>query len=233
MARRGGREGDGRVSQTGMRHGLLGGTFDPIHVGHLGIAEAARNALGLDAITLLPAPVPPHRGAPGASAPHRFAMAALAIQDRANLKLSDVEFDSPGPSYTDTTLNRLSARGIDTTALFFIIGADAFGDIASWKNFPSVLGRCHFVVVSRPGSPVTAMRDMLPALSERMMDAPCTIPTPKPCLFLVDAPTPPVSSTGIRERLVAGRSIAGLVHGGRTRPISRSTSLHGLSTGAA
>jgi nicotinate-nucleotide adenylyltransferase len=214
-----------------MRHGLLGGTFDPIHVGHLGIAEAARNALGLDAITLLPAPVPPHRGAPGASAPHRFAMAALAIQDRANLKLSDVEFDSPGPSYTDTTLNRLSARGIDTTALFFIIGADAFGDIASWKNFPSVLGRCHFVVVSRPGSPVTALRDVLPALSERMMDAPCTIPT-EPCIFLVDAPTPPVSSTGIRERLVAGRSIAGLVPAAVQAYIEKHE-LYGLSTGAA
>ncbi|HSG01251.1 MAG TPA: nicotinate-nucleotide adenylyltransferase [Vicinamibacterales bacterium] len=193
-----------------MRHGLLGGTFDPIHVGHLDVAEAARGALDLETITLLPAPAPPHRGAPRASAAHRFAMAALAAQSVEYLRLSDVEFDSPGPSYTNTTLDRLAARGLDTTTLFFIIGADAFGDIASWMNFPAVLDRCHFVVISRPGLAASSMRDMLPALSHRMFDAPCTTPA-EPCIFLVDAPTSPVSSTEIRERLSKGRSVAGLV----------------------
>jgi nicotinate-nucleotide adenylyltransferase len=193
-----------------MRHGLLGGTFDPIHRGHLDVAEAARRALDLESITLLPAPVPPHRGAPRASAPHRFAMAALALQDLGYLRLSDVEFDSPGPSYTSTTLDRLSARGLDTKALFFIIGADAFSDISSWMNFPAVLDRCHFVVVSRPGVPAADMRNDLPALAGRMRDAPCTTPS-EPCIFLVDAPTAPVSSTEIRDRLAEGRSITGLV----------------------
>jgi nicotinate-nucleotide adenylyltransferase len=219
------------MNRVGLRRGLLGGTFDPIHLGHLVVAEAARDALALDAITLLPAPVPPHRGAPVASAPHRFAMAALAIQDVPYLTLSDVEFDSPGPSYTDTTLDRLAARGIDTTALFFIIGADAFRDIASWKNFPVVLDRCHFVVVSRPGAPVGGLREALPALADRMLAAPCTVPA-EPCIFLVDAPTPPVSSTAIRERLVADRSIAGLVPAPVMAYIERHE-LYGPSTGAA
>jgi len=198
------------MSEAAGRQGLLGGTFDPIHVGHLDVAEAARRTLALDAITLLPSPSPPHREAPRASAAHRFAMTALATQDQPHLRLSDVEFDSPGPSYTDATLDRLAARGVDTTALFFIIGADAFLDIASWKNFPAVLDRCHFVVVSRPGVPAAGLPASLPSLANRMREAACTTPT-EPCIFLVNAPTSPVSSTAIRERLSAGRSIAGLV----------------------
>ena len=214
-----------------MREGLLGGTFDPIHFGHLGVADAARAALALERITLLPAPMPPHRGTPRASAPHRFAMTALAIQDRPWMRMSDVEFDSPGPSYTDTTLDRLAARGIDTRALVFIIGADAFRDISSWKNFPAVLGRCHFAVVSRPGLSASDLRSVLPALSPRMVPTPCAVPA-EPCIFLVDSPTPPVSSTGIRERLAAGSSIAGLVPPAVLEYIEKHE-LYGSSTGAA
>lgn len=147
------------------------------------------------------------------------------------MRLSDVEFDSPGPSYTDRTLDRLAARGIDTTALFFIIGADAFRDIASWKNFPTVLDRCHFVVVSRPGLAAPSLPAVLPSLSGRMALAPCTVPA-EPCIFLVDAPTPPVSSTGIRERLAAGEPIAGLVPPAVMRYIEKHE-LYGPSTGAA
>jgi nicotinate-nucleotide adenylyltransferase len=214
-----------------MRQGLLGGTFDPVHAGHLGLADAARVALALDVVTLLPAPVPPHREPPRASAPHRFAMAALAIQDRAYLRLSDVEFDATGPSYFDGTLDRLVARGVDTKALFFIIGADAFRDIASWKNFPAVLDRCHFVVVSRPGQTATSLRDTLPALVARMVTRPYTIPA-ETGIFLVDAPTPAVSSTDIRELLAARRPVADLVPAAVAAYIEK----HGLyapSTGAA
>jgi len=219
------------VSAAPARQGLLGGTFDPIHVGHLDVAEAARRTLALDTITLLPSPSPPHREAPGASAAHRFAMAALAAQDQSHLRLSDVEFDSPGPSYTDGTLDRLAARGVDTASLFFIIGADAFLDIASWKNFPAVLDRCHFVVVSRPGISATDLPSSLPVLAGRMREAACTTPT-EPCIFLVNAPTSPVSSTEIRERLWSGRSVAGLVPPAVEAYIEKH-GLYGPSTGVA
>jgi nicotinate-nucleotide adenylyltransferase len=137
-------------------------------------------------------------------------MAALAIQAHPHLRLSDVEFDSPGPSYTDTTLDRLAARGVETASLFFLIGADAFREIASWKNFPGVLDRCHFVAVSRPGLSARQLPALLPGLADRMRNAPCAPPA-EPCIVLVDAPTSPVSSTEIRQRLAGGRPVTGLV----------------------
>jgi nicotinate-nucleotide adenylyltransferase len=193
-----------------MRQGVFGGTFDPIHVGHLDVADAARRALALDRIQVMPARVPPHRNSPVASATHRFAMAALAIQDRIGLMLSDLEMEAGGPSYTSATLDRLEARGVDTSQLFFITGADAFREIATWKDYPRILDRTHFVAVSRPGCAATALRGLLPDLGNRMIESPYEIP-PRPGIFLVDAPTAPVSSTEIRERLARGQDIAGLV----------------------
>jgi nicotinate-nucleotide adenylyltransferase len=193
-----------------MRQGVFGGTFDPIHVGHLDVADAARRALALDRIQVMPARRPPHRDPPGVSAAHRFAMAALAIQDREDLVLSDFEMDAEGPSYTSATLDRLEGRGIDTSQLFFITGADAFREIAIWKDYPRILDRTHFVVVSRPGCAAPALRSLLPELGGRMIETPCEIPS-RPGIFLVDAPTAPVSSTDIRERLARGRDIEGLV----------------------
>jgi nicotinate-nucleotide adenylyltransferase len=193
-----------------MRRGLLGGTFDPIHAGHLDLARAARRALRLDQVVLLPSSVPPHRSPPRASAPHRFAMAALAIQDDDGLVLSDVELQAGGPSFTADTLDRLARFGWDVRQLAFILGADAFRDIESWKDYPSFLDRCHFVVVSRPGLPASALREALPGLRERMRDPSAGLGGP-PVIVLVDAETAPVSSTDVRERLASGRTIEGLV----------------------
>ncbi len=192
------------------RQGVLGGTFDPIHVGHLDVAEAARRALNLDRVLLMPARVPPHRQPPGASAAHRFAMAALAVASCTGLVLSDLEMEADGPSYTAATLDRLAARGIDTTGLFFVTGADAFREIETWMHYPRILDRCHFVAVSRPGSSAPALRVALPSLADRMIDAPCAIPS-RPGIFLIDAPTAPVSSTEVRRRVQTGASIDGLV----------------------
>src|SRR6187549_2314720 len=100
--------------------GLLGGTFDPVHCGHLDVARAAQQALGLDEVWLVPARVPPHRTTPQASAAHRFAMAALAVSDDPTLRASDVEMESGGPSYTIDTLERLEATGLDARGLCFI-----------------------------------------------------------------------------------------------------------------
>jgi nicotinate-nucleotide adenylyltransferase len=121
------------------RIGLLGGTFDPIHVGHMAAAAAARTTLQLDEVLLLTSNVPPHRPQPAASVHHRFAMVALAAQDDERLRASDIELLAPGPSYTSATLERLHAHGYAPSQLFFIAGADAFADIATWRHYPDFL----------------------------------------------------------------------------------------------
>ena len=197
------------------RVGVLGGTLDPIHVGHLETARAARRALRLDEMMLMPAHVPPHRPShPAASAYHRFAMAALAVQDLESATVQDDELHQAGPSYTAVTLERL-ARRFPGRELFFVTGADAFAEIRTWYRYPSVLDLAHFVVVSRPGVAASSLPDRLPELQTRMRSAP---QPPEPLdqhrlVFLVDAPTPDVSSTEIRRRRRAAESIHGLVPG--------------------
>jgi nicotinate-nucleotide adenylyltransferase len=193
-----------------MRRGVLGGTFDPIHVGHLDVARAAVLALGLDHVELMPSSLPPHRRTPHASARDRLAMVQLAAASDPTLIASDLELHADGPSYTNTTLDRLVAAGVDLMSVFFITGADAFRDIPSWKNYPAILDRCHFVAVSRPGCAAGALRQLLPGLASRMIDARDVQPS-RPSIILVEAPTAPVSSTDIRQRLASGGSIDGLV----------------------
>src|SRR5438270_510618 len=114
------------------RIGILGGTFDPIHCGHLDVADAAHAALGLEAVIVITSNIPPHRAQPQASAYHRFAMTAIAVSHRAGWKADDLELLVGAPSYTSGTLDRLHARGYAPAELFFIIGADAFAEIESW-----------------------------------------------------------------------------------------------------
>jgi len=197
------------VSQA--RLGWLGGTFDPIHYGHIDVAHAARTALGLETVYLVPARLPPHRAAPVASADHRLAMATLAANGHDWLRVSDVELAAPGPSYTVDTLDRLAARGMDLRSLHVITGADAFADILSWKDAERLLDRCHFIVVSRRGCAAPELRRALPALAPRMIDASVCQSAAQPSIFLVDAPTAPVTATEVRERASTGRSLEGLV----------------------
>jgi nicotinate-nucleotide adenylyltransferase len=188
-----------RASHASPRIGILGGTFDPIHVGHLEAADASRNALQLDRILLLPSRTPPHRSSePQASVFHRFAMTALAAQGRAWLAVSDLELQREGPSYTALTLEELHHEGFAASQLFFIVGADAYDDIAAWYDYPRFFDLANFVVVSRPGRSVTD--------SDRRRH----LPSGPTSVFFVDAATPDVSSTEIRRRVGAGESIDGL-----------------------
>src|SRR4029453_4346387 len=161
------------------RVGLLGGTFDPIHLGHLETASAARRALQLDCVYVLPSNVPPHRvQQPAASSHHRFAMTALAINGVDGLRASDIELSTPGPSYTAETLTRFSgATGLSVSQIFFITGADAFAEIETWYRYPDVLDFANFMWVSRPGCGVKTLRDRLPALADRMIDVDPMKPT--------------------------------------------------------
>lgn len=193
------------------RIGILGGTLDPIHCGHLAAAAAARDALDLSRVLVLPSRIPPHRAVqPLASPFHRFAMACLAVAGMPRFEASDDELRSEGPSYTADTLERQHAAGATPSQIFFITGADAFAEIATWKRYPEVLDLANFVVVTRPGHSVDALATRLPALAGRMRPATAQ-PAATPCIYLLPAVTPDVSSTIVRERLQRGEPIAGLV----------------------
>ena len=204
------------MSPSRGRTGVLGGTFDPVHEGHVAAALAAHRAIALDRVLFIPSHQPPHRSAPPvASAFHRFAMVSLAVAPHPELVASDVELQAPGPSYTALTLRRLYETGLRASQLFFITGTDAFAEIATWYDYPAVLDLAHFVVISRPGQPFTALSERLPDLAPRMRlvaDRPPDVTDGPPCaIFLVNAATPDVSSTGIRERAARGERVTGLV----------------------
>lgn len=201
------------------RIGVLGGTFDPVHLGHLGAAEVARSTLALDEVLVVPSHIPPHRLArPGASGYHRFAMVALAVASTRGLAASDVELVREGRSYTATTLRGLHRRGFSPSQLFFITGADAFAEIATWHEYPAVLDLGHFVVIARPGFPVETVRSRLPGLASRMRTVAgsgwsqtAEDPPDRTSILLVEAATPDVSSTQIRERIRGAQPLTGLV----------------------
>ncbi len=198
------------------RIGLLGGTFDPVHEGHVAAAEAARRALWLDRVLLVPSPQPPHRQAePRTPAADRLAMVSLAVAGREGLAASGLELHRQGPSFTADTLRELQASGFAPWQLFFITGSDAFAEIASWRDYPALLDLSHFVVIARPGQSLDALHARLPELAPRMRPAPGERPQPfgaESCaIFLVNAATPDVSSTGIRERVARRLPLTGLV----------------------
>jgi nicotinate-nucleotide adenylyltransferase len=200
------------VPTPARRIGILGGTFDPIHCGHIDIAEAAQQALGLTRLFLITANVPPHRPQPFASSFHRFAMVALAAVGRSGWRASDLELRSPAPSFTSSTLRKFHERGYSAGELFFVLGADAFADIGSWRDYPAILQSAHFAVVSRPGCPVDQLPHRLPLLADRMTRLPLDAVSPiEPRIILIDARTTDVSSTAIRQRRSVNAAIEGMV----------------------
>jgi nicotinate-nucleotide adenylyltransferase len=196
------------------RLGVLGGTFDPIHVGHLDAAAAARAALALDEIVLIPAHDQPLRTVePRATVYQRFAMTVLAVDDRPDWRVSDIELVRQGRSYTGDTLRALHDEGWRASQIFFILGTDAFAGIASWHGYPRIFDLAHFVVIARPGTtiddatartPELRSRTSLPAREDDNIEGATRI-------YLVHAHTRDVSSTMIRERLAGGLPIDDLV----------------------
>ncbi len=200
-----------------MTLGVLGGTFDPIHNGHIAAAEAAERALNLDAIVLVPSRVPPHRRDPvGATSDQRFEMAQLAAAQRGHWTASRIEVDREGASYTYDTLLELRQQAAGTQ-LFFILGADAFAEIATWSRYPAVLDLAHFVVVSRPGITLDSLRERVPSAFDFQPPCPPSLlrdlGSEQSRVILVEAHTPDISSTDIRRRVRAGESLQGLVPG--------------------
>jgi len=146
-------------------HVLYGGTFDPVHYGHLAIARAARDALDCD-IHMMPAADPPHRAPPGANAEARVAMLQLAIADEPWLLLDRRELERGGRSWSIDTVRGLRAQLGDDAPIALLVGADSFIGLPTWKAWRSLLDATHFIVAERPGNPLD---DALPAeLAEAM-----------------------------------------------------------------
>ncbi len=204
------------MTAAAARLGLLGGTFDPVHLGHLAAADAAVRALSLDRVLFVPSQQPPHRPAePRSTAMDRLAMVALAVASRQEFEAADLELRRPGPSFTADTLRELHGSGCEPWQLFFITGTDAFAEIASWRDYPALLDLANFVVIARPGQSFDALRGRLPGLAARMRLAERgrnQEPRGGSCaIFLVNAATPDVSSTEIRERAARQLPLSGLV----------------------
>jgi nicotinate-nucleotide adenylyltransferase len=182
--------------------GVMGGTFDPIHVGHLAVAEEAREVLGLERILFVPAGSPPHRPA-ATAAEDRAAMVGLAIEGNPAFELSRVELDRPGPSYTSDTvtaladIERAAGREPDLT---FILSAETLADLPTWHEPDRILATCRIAVVPREG---------YPAPERAWLDA--TFPGRADRIDLLEGPRLGLSSTAIRARVAAGRSTRYLV----------------------
>ena len=182
------------------RVGIAGGTFDPIHFGHLAAARAAQDALGLDRVRFIPSARPPHRpDSPGASGYHRLEMVRLAVADTPGWEASDLELAREGPSYTYDTLTTIGREGLSPLQIFFITGADAFAEVATWYRYPDIFALATFVVVTRPGTALASLRARLPEDTARAN------------VVLLEADTPDISATDIRTRVARGESVEGLV----------------------
>jgi nicotinate-nucleotide adenylyltransferase len=192
------------------RTALFGGSFNPIHCGHLILAEDVREALALDRVLFMPAAVPPHKPRQQlAAAADRFAMVALATQGHPAFAVSDLELRRPGPSYTVDTVEALRAASADE--LFVLVGSETFLDLLSWKDAPRLARLARLVVVPRTGSTfdpdsVQAVKVLREIGQGRFVHA--GDPLPPDGVLVVHAASLPISASDLRRRARDGRSLA-------------------------
>jgi len=150
-----------------MRIGILGGTFNPIHNAHLRIAEEARDLFGLERVIFIPAATPPHKPLVGElSFASRLEMVRLAVADNPRFAVSDMEGVRGGRSYSIDTLRALHLE-FPQDELFFIVGADSFNDISTWREYQAIFGLCNVISVQRPGSTIKSLTKALPVAIAR------------------------------------------------------------------
>lgn len=192
--------------------GLIGGTFDPIHYGHLRLAEELGEVLKLGEVRFVPAGQPPHRGAPHAPAAHRLEMVRLATADNARFSVDDREVRRAGPGYTFDTLTELRAEAGEARPLVLILGADAFLEFATWHRWHEVLALAHLVVAHRPGFPPERWGERMPQPLAREYDARllrqplATHLQPAGGIVVVPFTALDISATRIRDQLKSGAS---------------------------
>jgi nicotinate-nucleotide adenylyltransferase len=201
------------------RLGVLGGSFDPPHVGHLWLATLAADAMALDRVLVVPAPRPPHK--PGwqlSPAENRLAMASLAVADDPRLEVSTIELEREGPSYTVDTLEALRSASPDAE-LVLVMAADSLAGISTWRRPERLLQLAEWAVGPRPGSappPAEELARQLGGDARR--------------IHLLDGPALDVSATEIRARVAAGRAIRYLVPRGVERYIAEHALYRGRAT---
>ena len=196
--------------QTEHALGLFGGTFDPIHYGHLRLAETAREALCLEKVRFIPAGQPPHRDAPGASAEDRLAMARLATADNPAFEVDPAEVEAAQASFTILTLERLRAELGPKRPLVLLLGVDALLGLPTWKRWNELFDFAHVAVANRPGYSLDSAR-MSPELAELTHRRHGTLDALecRPAGSLVQFSMTPlaISATDIRARRAAGQSL--------------------------
>ncbi|MCD4561596.1 nicotinate-nucleotide adenylyltransferase [Lelliottia nimipressuralis] len=182
---------------------LYGGTFDPVHYGHLKPVEILANLIGLQRVIIMPNNVPPHRPQPEATSEQRKEMLALAIADKPLFQLDERELRRDTPSYTSQTLQEWRAERGPTQPLGFIIGQDSLLNFPSWHQYETILQNSHLIVCRRPGYPLTMKEEQHQAwldthLTNDVEDL-HTLPAGK--IYLAETPWFDISATLIRERL--------------------------------
>lgn len=198
-----------------MRVGILGGSFNPVHFGHLRVAEEVREALRLDRVLFIPAALPPHKVGHRLAPPeHRLAMVRLAIRGNAAFAVSTIELERQGRSYSVETLRALRGQHPDWH-LHFIVGLDAFAEIGTWKDYRELFALADFVVISRPGFALRPLRSLLPVAARKdFWYAPdrLTLHHRSGHTVAFQAVTGlDISATAIRSRVGQGKSIRYLV----------------------
>ena len=197
---------------------MYGGTFDPVHTGHLEVARGVLQLFEIEKVLFIPAQMAPHKiGRPVTEPIHRYAMLALATQDDPRLSISTFELEAPDRRYTVDTVQRFQQVLGDSTELFFIMGADSWSEITTWREWERLLSSANHIVVARPGYEPWATP--VGALGDRIVDLRGGKTPPRNAdgkkIFFTDVVLRDVSATNIRRRASEGRfgELTGLVPG--------------------
>jgi len=189
--------------------GIYGGTFDPVHYGHLRPVRETCEALELSEVRFVPAPRPPHRPTPMASAEDRLTMVRLALEDEPVFVLDDCEFQRNTPSYTVDTLRAIHKEAGDST-LCLLIGADSLLGLETWHKWDQLFDLCHIIVMARPGYPLDT--SSLPWLQSRLCKDKQELNTrSKGCVYIHAVKEQPISATAVRKAVAEGKPINDMV----------------------
>lgn len=191
--------------------GILGGTFDPVHIGHLRSAIEVLEDCGLDEVRLIPGAVPPHRATPMVGAQQRLDMVRLAAEGVTGLTVDDRELRRSGPSWTIDTLISLRAELAPADSLYFILGADAFAGLDRWHRWQEILQHCHLLVLQRPDMQTGLSESLQALLRDHQVRDLTEIRKRHGGIVLLQQNPMPVSATAIRKARASGKCIRYLV----------------------